>query len=73
MLGSSWSTFKAIYPALDFSGLAEKNLLLVDIYCSEELGTDLEQLGEELRFVMITSGVQLHPLEDAPGLYVLEK
>jgi isoleucyl-tRNA synthetase len=39
---------------------------LVDIYCSKELRADLEQLGDELRFVMITSGVQLHPLEAAP-------
>jgi isoleucyl-tRNA synthetase len=38
----------------------------VDLYCSPELKTTLEKLGDELRFVLITSYVRLHDL-DARG------
>lgn len=35
----------------------------VDLYCSPELKFNLEKLGDELRFVLITSDVRLHDLE----------
>ncbi len=39
---------------------------IVEIYASEPLFNALRVLGEELRFVMITSQVILHPLSAAP-------
>ncbi len=38
----------------------------VVLYCSGELSARLEALGDELRFVLITSGAALQPLEEAP-------
>ena len=32
----------------------------VDLYCSADLKADLDRLGEELRFAMITSAVRVH-------------
>ena len=32
----------------------------VDLYCSSELKADLDRLGDELRFAMITSAVRVH-------------
>ena len=51
----------------------------VELYCGPELHADLERLGAELRFVMITSDVHLHPAEPRPeaavaagdGLWIL--
>ncbi len=51
----------------------------VDLYCSDELLQQLRLLGDELRFVFISSYARLHPLAkrtpesavaDIPGLYV---
>jgi len=39
----------------------------VDLYCSESLYQQLQQLGDELRFVLITSYARIHPLADAPA------
>lgn len=39
----------------------------VDLYCDKTLATALDALGDELRFVLITSGVRVLPLDDAPS------
>jgi isoleucyl-tRNA synthetase len=39
----------------------------VTLYCQSELSSKLERLGNELRFVTITSAAKLAPLEDAPA------
>ena len=39
----------------------------VDLYASPELYAELEKLGDELRFVLITSRADLAPLESAPA------
>ncbi|MFV8817853.1 isoleucine--tRNA ligase [Haliea sp. E17] len=39
----------------------------VTLYCSDDLLAALGELGEELRFVLITSGAALAPLADAPA------
>ncbi len=39
----------------------------VTLYCSAELNEQLQALGEELRFVLITSGAALRDLADAPA------
>jgi isoleucyl-tRNA synthetase len=39
----------------------------VDLYCSEALQGLLARLGDELRFVMITSEVRLHPESARPA------
>jgi isoleucyl-tRNA synthetase len=39
----------------------------VTLYCDGALQADLEALGEELRFVLITSGAALAPLAAAPA------
>lgn len=39
----------------------------IDLFCAPELMADLQQLGEELRFVLITSAAQPHSLDDVPG------
>jgi isoleucyl-tRNA synthetase len=39
----------------------------VDLYCSEEMSELLSRLGDELRFVMITSEVRIHPTGDKPA------
>jgi len=38
----------------------------VDLYCADDLFSDLNKLGDELRFVLITSYARLHPLSEAP-------
>ncbi len=38
----------------------------VVLYCSDELAKELRSLGDELRFVLITSGAALEPLQNAP-------
>jgi isoleucyl-tRNA synthetase len=38
----------------------------LDLYCDEELYRTLRHLGEELRFVTITSAVRLHPIAERP-------
>ena len=45
------------------SGLAAE----VDLYCNEEVAELLGRLGDELRFVMITSYIRIHPIEEKPG------
>ena len=35
----------------------------VDLYCSPELKADLDRLGDELRFALITSAVRVHEWE----------
>ncbi|OZG71469.1 isoleucine--tRNA ligase [Hahella sp. CCB-MM4] len=37
----------------------------VDLYCSEDLKSSLELIGDELRFVLITSRVTVHNMADA--------
>jgi isoleucyl-tRNA synthetase len=44
------------------SGLAAE----VDLYCEPDLAEVLGRLGDELRFVMITSYIRIHPLEEKP-------
>ncbi len=39
----------------------------VDLFCTDELFADLNKLGDELRFVLITSYARLHPLSEAPA------
>jgi isoleucyl-tRNA synthetase len=39
----------------------------VDVYCAEPLLGTLEQFGEELRFVFITSGARVHPSSSRPA------
>ena len=39
---------------------------VVTIYCAPELQAQLAELGEELRFVLITSGAELAALDSAP-------
>jgi isoleucyl-tRNA synthetase len=39
----------------------------ITLYCGEELAASLAQLGEELRFVLITSEALIEPLASAPG------
>ncbi len=39
----------------------------VDIYCDESTHQSLAQLGDELRFVFITSYARIHPLSEAPS------
>ena len=39
----------------------------VDIYCDENTHQSLAQLGDELRFVFITSYARIHPLSEAPA------
>jgi isoleucyl-tRNA synthetase len=38
----------------------------LDLYCAPELLSVLQRLGDELRFVLITSDVRLHPLAERP-------
>ncbi|HKJ07805.1 MAG TPA: class I tRNA ligase family protein, partial [Gammaproteobacteria bacterium] len=38
----------------------------VDLYCDDELRTQLERLGDELRFVLITSYARVHPAAERP-------
>ncbi len=38
----------------------------VDLYCDDAQRVMLEKLGEELRFVLITSYARLHPLSEKP-------
>ncbi len=38
----------------------------VDLYCDERTRADLGRLGDELRFVLITSYARVHPLEEQP-------
>jgi isoleucyl-tRNA synthetase len=53
----------------------------VTLYCDDQLHADLERLGDELRFVLITSVARLEPLSggsearatDVPGLKVAVK
>ncbi|HIF51645.1 MAG TPA: isoleucine--tRNA ligase [Thiotrichaceae bacterium] len=39
----------------------------VDLYCDEDIKKQLEALGDELRFVLITSYARLHTLEEKPA------
>lgn len=39
----------------------------VTLFCSETLAADLQQLGDELRFVLITSAAKVQPLSSASG------
>ena len=39
----------------------------VDLYCDDPLLATLGQLGDELRFALITSYASIAPLGDAPG------
>jgi len=39
----------------------------IDIYCDETSFEALSGLGDELRFVFITSGARVHPYTDKPG------
>jgi isoleucyl-tRNA synthetase len=39
----------------------------LELYCDDQLKPLLERLGEELRFVMITSDVRVLPLADKPS------
>jgi isoleucyl-tRNA synthetase len=38
----------------------------LDLYCDDDLYQTLTRLGEELRFVTITSEVRLHPMAERP-------
>jgi len=40
---------------------------VVDLYAAPEVRAALAPLGEELRFVLITSGAQVHPAEVRPA------
>jgi isoleucyl-tRNA synthetase len=45
----------------------------VDLYCEDEVTQMLGRLGDELRFVIITTYVRLHPLDQAPDTAVKTK
>jgi len=54
----------------------------LDLYCDDQIKADLEKLGDELRFVMITSYARVHALQAKPaeavetdlaGLYLLAR
>ena len=54
--------------ALRESGEIGSNLEAdVDIYCGEEILNTLRRLGDELRFVMITSSAEAHDLGSRPA------
>jgi len=38
----------------------------VDLYCDDSLADLLDKIGDELRFIFITSYVRIHPLADKP-------
>ncbi len=38
----------------------------VDIYCSDSIYSELSKLGDELRFVFITSYARIHPISEKP-------
>jgi isoleucyl-tRNA synthetase len=38
----------------------------LDLYCHDDLYETLNRLGDELRFVLIASGVRLHPIAERP-------
>jgi len=38
----------------------------VDLYCDDSLRHELEKMGDELRFVLITSAARVHPIADKP-------
>jgi isoleucyl-tRNA synthetase len=38
----------------------------LDLYCTPDLQADLERLGDELRFALITSYARVHPIDAAP-------
>jgi isoleucyl-tRNA synthetase len=40
---------------------------MVTLYCEDAVAADLEALGDELRFVLITSGARVAPLAEAPA------
>ena len=42
----------------------------VDIYCDDNTRKSLEKLGDELRFVFITSYVRIHPISKKTDDYV---
>ena len=45
----------------------------LDLYCTPDLQADLERLGDELRFALITSYARVHPIDAAPdGLEAIE-
>ncbi|MCS5586845.1 MAG: isoleucine--tRNA ligase [Gammaproteobacteria bacterium] len=39
----------------------------IDIYCSDEIYQSLSKLGDELRFVFITSYARIHPISEKKG------
>jgi isoleucyl-tRNA synthetase len=39
----------------------------VDLYCDGDLAADLGQIGDELRFFLITSYARVHPLAEKPA------
>ena len=39
----------------------------IDLFCSEPLATRWAALGEEMRFLLITSAARVHPLAESPG------
>ena len=45
----------------------------VSLYCNSELMQNLARLGDELRFVMITSEARVNPLEDRPDSAIAAK
>jgi isoleucyl-tRNA synthetase len=45
----------------------------VNIYCSEELKATLDKLGDELRFVMITSNARVFELDEKPADAVMDE
>jgi isoleucyl-tRNA synthetase len=45
----------------------------LDLYCTPDLQANLERLGDELRFALITSYARVHPIDAAPeGLEAIE-
>jgi isoleucyl-tRNA synthetase len=44
----------------------------VDLYCSSDLKEDLDRLGDELRFAMITSAVRVHQWEEGGDITELD-
>ena len=75
MDGAFWSRITAVRDAVNRELENQRNQgalkggldAAVTLYCADGLADILNVLGEELRFVLITSEVQVQPLDDAPA------
>jgi isoleucyl-tRNA synthetase len=57
---------KALEPLRASGGIGSALDAEVDLYCEGGLRESLSRLGDELRFVLITSGARVYPVEERP-------